>query len=218
MWRGRIPSGKVGRYVLLLPRSALNPYKRPGTVIRGYCKLAAWAHAQFLLQTAQSGKARLGFVMNCRTDMIWVGLNTGWSRSIFMMYVTKYFYVPLVFFLHPSGLVMVQVVSIRLFISEAGVWFQPSLWEISDEQRFISQYFGFLFQYYAIFFFFLPLALQPAVGFGLSSNILPFFPICHQLSPSSLNLSSFSLCSTLITISIITTKNTVETQLIVTWW
>jgi hypothetical protein len=34
------------------------------------------------------------------------------------------------------------------------------------------------------------LALQPAVGFGLSSNIL-FFPICHQLSPSSLNLSSF---------------------------
>ena len=31
----------------------------------------------------------------------------------------------------------------------------------------------------------LPLALQPTVGFGLSNNILPFFPICHQLSPSS---------------------------------
>jgi hypothetical protein len=31
----------------------------------------------------------------------------------------------------------------------------------------------------------LPLALQPAVGFGLSNNILPFFPICHRLSPSS---------------------------------
>jgi hypothetical protein len=31
----------------------------------------------------------------------------------------------------------------------------------------------------------LPLALQPAVGFGLSNNIFPFFPICHQLSPSS---------------------------------
>jgi hypothetical protein len=30
----------------------------------------------------------------------------------------------------------------------------------------------------------LPLALQPAVGFGLSNNILPFFPICRQLSPS----------------------------------
>jgi hypothetical protein len=30
-----------------------------------------------------------------------------------------------------------------------------------------------------------PLALQPAVGFGLSNNIPPFFPICHQLSPSS---------------------------------
>jgi hypothetical protein len=30
----------------------------------------------------------------------------------------------------------------------------------------------------------LQLALQPAVGFGLSNNIPPFFPICHQLSPS----------------------------------
>jgi hypothetical protein len=32
---------------------------------------------------------------------------------------------------------------------------------------------------------FLPLALQPAVGFGLSNNISPFFPIYHQLSSSS---------------------------------
>jgi len=31
----------------------------------------------------------------------------------------------------------------------------------------------------------LPLALQPAVGFGLSNNTSPFVPICHQLSPSS---------------------------------
>ena len=31
----------------------------------------------------------------------------------------------------------------------------------------------------------LPFALQPTAGFGLSNNILPFFPICHQLSPSS---------------------------------
>ena len=31
----------------------------------------------------------------------------------------------------------------------------------------------------------LTLALQPTVGFGLSNNVLPFFPICHQLSPSS---------------------------------
>jgi hypothetical protein len=44
-------------------------------------------------------------------------------------------------------------------------------------------------------------ALQPTVDFGLSNNILSFFPICHQLSPSSLNLSSFFLCSTSITIS-----------------
>jgi hypothetical protein len=39
------------------------------------------------------------------------------------------------------------------------------------------------------------------VGFGLLNNILPFFPICHQLSPSSLNLSSFFFCSTSVTIS-----------------
>jgi len=31
----------------------------------------------------------------------------------------------------------------------------------------------------------LPLALQPTVGYGLSNNGLLFFPICHQLSPSS---------------------------------
>ena len=31
----------------------------------------------------------------------------------------------------------------------------------------------------------LPLALQPTVGFGLSNNVLPFSPICHQLSPAS---------------------------------
>jgi len=31
----------------------------------------------------------------------------------------------------------------------------------------------------------LPLALQPSVGFGLSNNTSQFFPICHQLSPSS---------------------------------
>ena len=31
----------------------------------------------------------------------------------------------------------------------------------------------------------LPLALQPAVGFGLSNNTSPFVPICHQLSTSS---------------------------------
>ena len=31
----------------------------------------------------------------------------------------------------------------------------------------------------------LPLALQPAVGFGLSNDNPPFCPICHQLSPSS---------------------------------
>jgi hypothetical protein len=31
----------------------------------------------------------------------------------------------------------------------------------------------------------LPLALYPAVGFGLSNNTSPFVPICHQLSPFS---------------------------------
>jgi len=31
----------------------------------------------------------------------------------------------------------------------------------------------------------LQLALQPTVGFGPLNNILPFFPLYHQLSPSS---------------------------------
>jgi len=43
----------------------------------------------------------------------------------------------------------------------------------------------------------LPLTIQPTVGFGLSNNVLPFFPICHQLSPSSnsqhLNISFYFL-------------------------
>ena len=44
-------------------------------------------------------------------------------------------------------------------------------------------------------YLFLPLALQPAVGYGLSNNILPFVSIHHQLSPSShsqhLKISSY---------------------------
>jgi hypothetical protein len=51
-----------------------------------------------------------------------------------------------------------------------------------------------------LFLLLLPLALQPTVGFGLSNKILPFIPIRHQLSPSSLNPSSFFLCSTFVTI------------------
>jgi len=43
----------------------------------------------------------------------------------------------------------------------------------------------------------LPLSLQPSEGLGLSYNVLPFFPICHQLSPSShsqhLKISVYSL-------------------------
>ena len=31
----------------------------------------------------------------------------------------------------------------------------------------------------------LPLAQKPTVGFALSNNVLPFFAICHQLSPAS---------------------------------
>ena len=34
-------------------------------------------------------------------------------------------------------------------------------------------------------FLLIPLALQPTVGLGLSNNIIPFFPIYQQLSPSS---------------------------------
>ena len=47
------------------------------------------------------------------------------------------------------------------------------------------------------FFLFIPLAIQPAVGFGLSKNIVPFLPITnslHLLTPSTwrfLSTSSF---------------------------
>jgi hypothetical protein len=81
-----------------------------------------------------------------------------------------------------------------------------------------------------IYIYIYSLALQPAVGFGLSNNSSPFFPVYHQLFPSahsqhlkisfyllskakvisvylvlfrlsSLNLSSLFLCSTFVTIS-----------------
>jgi len=38
---------------------------------------------------------------------------------------------------------------------------------------------------YFLLLLLLPLALQPIVGFGLSNNVPPLCPICHQLSPSS---------------------------------
>ena len=45
------------------------------------------------------------------------------------------------------------------------------------------------YKYYSslkyVFLLLHPLALQPTVGFGLSNNVLPFIPICHQLSPPS---------------------------------
>ena len=48
----------------------------------------------------------------------------------------------------------------------------------------------------------LPLSLQPIVGIGLSNNVLPFFPICHQLSPSShsqhLNISFYFIFPTFL--------------------
>ena len=42
----------------------------------------------------------------------------------------------------------------------------------------------------------LPLALQPTVGFGLSNNTSPFFPICHQLSLHLLTPSTWRSLST----------------------
>ena len=42
-----------------------------------------------------------------------------------------------------------------------------------------------LYLHYYILLLLLPLALQPAVGFGLSNSTSPFLPILHQLSPSS---------------------------------
>ena len=56
-------------------------------------------------------------------------------------------------------------------------------------------------QVFRLLFLLLPLALQPAVGFGLSNNTSPFFPIYHQLSPSShsqhLKISFYSLLNSI---------------------
>ena len=53
----------------------------------------------------------------------------------------------------------------------------------SEQRRLESSLTSLQYEYYLLLL--LPLALQPAVGFGLSNNISPFFPILHQLSPSS---------------------------------
>jgi hypothetical protein len=45
-----------------------------------------------------------------------------------------------------------------------------------------------------LLFLLLPFALQPTVGFGLSNSILPFSPMCHQLSPSSKSQHLISFC------------------------
>jgi len=50
--------------------------------------------------------------------------------------------------------------------------------------RFIVVYLTYAVSYHHLLLL-LPLALQPTVGFGLSNSVLPFFPICYQLSPSS---------------------------------
>ena len=39
----------------------------------------------------------------------------------------------------------------------------------------------------------LPLALQSTVGFGLSNNVLPFFPICQSSHSRPLSTSCFHL-------------------------
>ena len=61
----------------------------------------------------------------------------------------------------------------------------------------LNVFFFFFFPQAKLLLLLRPLALQPTVGFGLSNNVLPFFPICHQLSPSShsqhLKISFYSL-------------------------
>jgi hypothetical protein len=54
----------------------------------------------------------------------------------------------------------------------------PEVWRFRIPDCILSElrFFNFLL---------LPLTLQPAVGFGLSNNTSSFFPIYHQISPSS---------------------------------
>jgi hypothetical protein len=55
----------------------------------------------------------------------------------------------------------------------------------TDHHPYSVTIFTIAFVILAPLFLLLPLALQPVVGFGLSNNVPPFCPVCHQLSPSS---------------------------------
>jgi hypothetical protein len=61
------------------------------------------------------------------------------------------------------------------------------------------KYIGLYIYIYRLFFFHWHYSQMWALACRTRS--FHFFPICHQLSPSSLNLSSFFLCSTFVTIS-----------------
>jgi len=66
---------------------------------------------------------------------------------------------------------------------------QQDYWENCITHKICALYFCTV---YNNFLLLLPLALQPAVGFGLSNNTSPFVPIYHQLSPSFPGPSSSS--------------------------
>jgi hypothetical protein len=58
--------------------------------------------------------------------------------------------------------------------------------------------------YFFFFFFFFHWHYSSLWALACPTRSFHFFPICHQLSPSSLNPSSFFLCSTFVTISFFT--------------
>ena len=86
-----------------------------------------------------------------------------------------------------TGLIWLRMrVHCRVFVNRVSIFqvhVKKKAQELNELNRFLKR--SLLLGDGQLIRLLLPLALPPTVGFGLSNNVLPFFPICHQFSPSS---------------------------------
>ena len=89
----------------------------------------------------------------------------------------------LAFFVQFLFVLYVRLCVIDLFWLKTG-WILVALFAlvITDSQVFLYLAMQFLLH--------LPLAVQPGVGFGMSKNVVLFFPVCHSPSSHSQHLKS----------------------------
>ena len=78
-----------------------------------------------------------------------------------------------------------RFVKLHGFTFKRTVIFVVVLWEPHRPLRFAVHVIFTWHMLLLLLLLLLPLALYPTVGFGPSNNVLPLFPICHQLSPAS---------------------------------